>query len=34
MNYRTGLVMAMEAYRNATRNGTDDDQQRLKLLIM
>ena len=30
MNYTTGLAVAMEAYRNAGRNGTGDDRQRLK----
>ena len=34
VHYRTGLAVAMEAYLNAKRNGTDDDEQRLVLLII
>jgi len=34
MNYRTVLAVATEAHLNARRNGTDDDEQQLALLIM
>ena len=34
VNYRTVLAVAMEAHHNAWRNGTDDDEQRLVLLVI
>jgi len=34
VNYRTVLAVGTEAHLNARRNGTDDDEQRLVLLII